>query len=142
MFDPAPVPIRSIDELGNSSFFDGAGVSMTTGSAAWDRVVKYGFWLSMGLVAYRMYRVLRYDEPLLGGDRGVPPAWEGNPDRSNEEYRELLIRHGVNEPPSGWEVVEAQYVMGRDDWYIRVEGDGWYWYDPRDRGWRFLPSAP
>jgi len=109
MFDPAPVPIRRIDDLGNSSFFDAAGVSMTTGSAAWDRVVKYGFWISMGLVAHRMYRVLRYDEPLFGGGGGIPPAWEANPERSNEEHREMLTRYGVTDPPEEYEIIRVRY---------------------------------
>jgi transposase-like protein len=79
MFDPAPVPIRSIDaELGTGNFIDAAGVSATTGSQALDNIIKWGFWIGMGLVAYRMYRVLRYNDPLIQPRYKLPPAWQAN----------------------------------------------------------------
>jgi len=89
MFDPPAVPIRRIDELGTGAFVDAAGVSMTTGSAAWDRIIKWGFWLGMGALSYHMYRVARYGEPFFGGDGGVPSAWEANPAAIGEDEAEL-----------------------------------------------------
>jgi transcriptional regulator with XRE-family HTH domain len=68
-----PVPIQP---MGN--FIDAAGVSATTGSQALDTVIKWGFWIGMGLVGYRMYRVLRYNDPFIQPPYKLPPAWQAN----------------------------------------------------------------
>jgi hypothetical protein len=90
-----PLPIKSIDEeLG--AFVDAAGVSVTTGNPAWDRIIKWGFWIGLGALTYQAYRSLRYGEPFFGGDGGVPPAWEANPYPRDEgrptfAYEEALL---------------------------------------------------
>lgn len=138
-----PVPIRRIEDvMGTGYFVDAAGIRATTGNPTADALIKWGFWVGFGLLAYRMYRVLRYDEPFIQPAYKLPPAWQANPELSNEEYRKILATHGITDPPEEYEIIGARYVTGNDDWYILVEDRGWYWYDPRDREWKFLPLGP
>jgi len=76
--DPLPAPIKSYEESMGYAF-DVAGVRVSTGSPLLDTVLRWGVWIGLGLVAYRMYRVLRYDEPIIAPAYRTPPAWEANP---------------------------------------------------------------
>jgi len=149
-----PIAIRqAAPPMGN--FFDAAGVSVTTGNSTADVVIKYGFWVGLALVTHRMYRAFRYDEPLIQSSSRLPPAWEANPfkirdglqakvrnpSRTSAETREILVSHGIAEPPEDYKIEAARYVTARDDWYILVESRGWYWYDRSDKGWKFLPMG-
>jgi transposase len=83
-----PVQINPMCPMGN--FIDAAGVRVTTGSPTADTVIKYGFWVGMALVAYRLYRVMRYDDPFIRPSYKLPPAWQANPLLTREERNILL----------------------------------------------------
>lgn len=55
-------------------------LSVTTGSSYADKAITWGFWIGMGLVAHRLYRVARYGDPFFQFGGGVPAAWEMNPE--------------------------------------------------------------
>jgi len=145
-YGPSPMntlpsrPIQPVDEKGAGAFFDAAGVSISTGSAPLDFMIKWGFWLGMAAIMYKSYRILRYDEPFFLPSTGVPPAWEVNP--YDEEWRRRLEGMGVEPPPPEYVVVNARYVSSTGDWYVQTEDGAWYWYDDRVTEWKHLPYGP
>ena len=83
-------------------------ISVSTGSSTADTVLKWGFWIGLGLAAHRLYRVLRYDDPFIQWGGGTPAAWEMNARRSNAE-REMLLDH--------WETRREDYPDLTDEEY-------------------------
>jgi hypothetical protein len=65
-----------------------------------------------------------------------------NPDNSDEDYRKRLQSYGLADPPKELVITRIRYVARIGDWYILVEDRDWYWYDPRDKEWKFLPYGP
>lgn len=101
-----PVPIRPM-----GSFFDAAGVSATTGSGPLDVFVKYGLWIGLGLVSYRMYRVLRYDDPFIQPSRRLPPAWQANGRRTKADM-DLILGAVKKQHEEGATISEIAQSLG------------------------------
>jgi hypothetical protein len=53
---------------------------------------------------------------------------------TNAEYRKVLMRFGIT-PPSKGTISDARWVASRDDWYIRIRAQ-WFWWDARSSEWK------
>jgi hypothetical protein len=125
LYAPPPKPIKRIDELGY--IMDSPTFRVTTGNTGLDNIIKFGFWFGMAAALYKLYGMLRYDEPLFSP--GTPPAWKMNPDMTDAEYREALNKYGLPEPPEPCNITVLRYVS-TGDWWLGTD-IGWFWIDGR-----------
>lgn len=56
-----------------------------------------------------------------------------------DRMRDYLGDRSVPDPPG--ELVGVRYVMRRDAWYAET-GEGWHWWDPVGRAWRWQLHVP
>jgi hypothetical protein len=47
------------------------------------------------------------------------------------DYLALIKKKGLPDPPEG-AITYATYVMSSSDWWVKVEGKGWFWLDGRE----------
>ena len=138
-------PVRIAPPVSGTGYiFDAAGVRATTGSEDFDLVIRWMFWIGMALMGYKMYRVLRYEDPLFGEREVLPPAWRVNPADSDSDNRRKLESYGISLPSPKHLIARVRYISSRDDWYIQTETGDWYWYDSRKSsyGWKHAPLGP
>jgi len=120
LYAPPPKPIEKL-----GYFFETPTLSITSGDPGLDNIIKYGFWLGMAIALYKLYGMLRYDEPLFSP--GTPPAWKANPSkrRKKSEYDEKRARIIAYYEP-GMNVSELARVFGVDTKtairWLEVEG--------------------
>lgn len=86
LYSPPPKPI------GLGYIMDTPRFRMTTGDPGIDNLVKYGFWFGMAAALYKLYGMLRYDEPIFSP--GTPPAWRMNP--SKKQIKKALFERVLN----------------------------------------------
>jgi len=85
-------PLKPIKSLGY--IWDTPTLRVTTGDPGVDNLIKYGFWFGMAMMLYKLYGMLRYDEPLFSP--GTPPAWKVNP-RTRNFYEARIRFHELYE---------------------------------------------
>ena len=56
-----------------------------------------------------------------------------------EDWPNIAKKHGL--PPTPGPVLDARWVMGHDDWWVKTDA-GWYWLRPGTRIWMKAPLGP
>lgn len=58
----------------------------------------------------------------------------------NTKYRETLQKHGIAAPAEGL-IADARWVAGRDDWYVYINRQ-WFWWDKGAATWKRTQYEP
>jgi hypothetical protein len=58
-------------------------------------------------------------------------------DEQRERREKIFEQEGIPKPDGL--IIDASYRMDNGDWFVQLDPGDWYWYDKRDKGWKFLP---
>ena len=57
-----------------------------------------------------------------------------------KQWRKTFKKRDMPQPDGL--IMDARYRADCGDWYVQLDDGDWYWYDRRDRVWKYLIYGP